>query len=53
MTLFENFRRAAQKRALYRRTVNELMHLDAAAAEDLGIFPGDVHRIAQRAVYGN
>jgi uncharacterized protein YjiS (DUF1127 family) len=47
-------RSVAEKRAAYNRTVAELSRLDRQfAIEDLGIYPGDAHRIAHKAVYGH
>ena len=46
-------RSAAAKRAAYRRTVAEISALSTEqGVEDLGIFPGDAHRIARKVVYG-
>jgi uncharacterized protein YjiS (DUF1127 family) len=46
-------RSAAEKRALYNRTVAEIQRLNRdVAIEDLGIYPGDAERIARKAVYG-
>jgi uncharacterized protein YjiS (DUF1127 family) len=52
MTLLTNLRDAAQKRAAYRRTLNELRGVPEHLAEDLGIYPGDARRLAREAVYG-
>jgi uncharacterized protein YjiS (DUF1127 family) len=52
MTLFTNLRTAVQKRAAYRRTVNELNAIPAYLAEDIGIYPGQAPRLAREAVYG-
>ncbi len=52
-TLIDRIRSAARKRALYNATVAELSALPTGlAVEDLGIYPGDAHTIARRAVYG-
>ena len=51
-TFFEQVRTEAAKRALYRRTRNEIASLSKRDAIDLGIFPGDAERIAHEAVYG-
>lgn len=45
-------REAAAKRALYRRTRDEIASLSQAEAADIGIFRGDAARIAYEAVYG-
>lgn len=53
MTIFDNIRTAARKRAAYRRTRAELAALpDTLALEDLGFYPGDAKQIARNAVYG-
>lgn len=53
MAFFDTLRTAAKKRAAYNRTVAEISAMDTRLAiEDLGIFPGDAHRIAMRTVYG-
>lgn len=51
-TFFAQVRLEAAKRALYRRTRNEIAGLSNRDAIDLGIYPGDAHRIAYQAVYG-
>jgi uncharacterized protein YjiS (DUF1127 family) len=51
-TFFEQIRSEAAKRALYRRTRDEIAALSNRDAIDLGIFPGDAERIAHQAVYG-
>ncbi|EAR49408.1 hypothetical protein OG2516_02993 [Oceanicola granulosus HTCC2516] len=51
--MFNTIRTAIHNRALYNRTRRELEALPTKlAVEDLGIFPGDAHRIASKAVYG-
>ena len=45
-------RTEAAKRALYRRTRNEIASLSNRDAIDLGIFPEDAKRIAREAVWG-
>ncbi len=50
--LIATYRANAAKRALYRRTRSEIAGLSNRDAIDLGIFPGDAHRIAHEAVYG-
>jgi uncharacterized protein YjiS (DUF1127 family) len=52
MSLFNQLRTAARKRAQYRRTVQELRGIPDHLAEDLGIYPGDSKRLARQAVYG-
>lgn len=49
---FAQVREEAAKRALYRRTRDEIARLSNAEAIDLGIYPGDAARIAREAVYG-
>lgn len=52
-TIIAQIRDAARKRALYNATVAEISALPSElAVEDLGIWPGDAHRIARKAVYG-
>lgn len=46
------YREAAAKRALYRRTRDEIAGMSRADALDLGIFPEDAARIARKAVWG-
>ena len=50
--LFATYRANAAKRALYRRTRDEIAQMPRAVALDLGIFPEDAERIAHRAVWG-
>lgn len=50
--LFAAYKDHAAKRALYRRTRDEIARLSSAEAIDLGIFPGDAERIAREAVWG-
>lgn len=53
MAFFASLRAAAKKRAAYNRTVVEISNLPVErAVEDMGIFPGDAHKIALRTVYG-
>ena len=42
----------AAKRALYRRTRDEIAAMPRAMARDLGIFPEDAAQIARKAVWG-
>ncbi len=51
-TLITLVREEAAKRALYRRTRNEIANLPRSIALDLGIFPEDADRIAREAVWG-
>jgi uncharacterized protein YjiS (DUF1127 family) len=50
--LMIQLRDAAAKRALYRRTRDEIAQMPRRVALDLGIFPEDAERIAQKAVWG-
>lgn len=50
--LFATLKANAAKRALYRRTRDEIARLSPAEALDLGIYPGDAARIAHEAVWG-
>jgi uncharacterized protein YjiS (DUF1127 family) len=50
--LFAAYRDFSAKRALYRRTRDELARLSPAEANDLGIAPADASRIAREAVWG-
>jgi uncharacterized protein YjiS (DUF1127 family) len=50
--LVRKFRRAAELRAAYRRTRDEIAGMPHDIALDLGIWPGDADRIARMAVYG-
>ena len=47
-----NYRANAAKRALYRRTRDEIASLPRQAALDLGIFPEDAARLARESVWG-
>ncbi len=49
---FARVREEAAKRALYRRTRDEIASLSNRDAIDLGIYPGDAARLARQAVYG-
>ena len=42
-----------KKRRLYNRTVREISRLPVDVALDLGIYKGDAHALAARAVYGD
>ena len=50
--LFASYRESAAKRALYRRTRDEIASLPRRVALDLGIFPEDAASIARKAVWG-
>jgi hypothetical protein len=50
--LLSGLRKAAAKRAEYRRIRDEIRHMPVAMALDLDIYPGDADKIAYRAVYG-
>ena len=50
--LIKTIKDAAQKRAAYRRIVNEIQIMSAREADDLGIARTDAHRIAHQAIYG-
>lgn len=51
-TIIAQLRDAAAKRALYRRTRDEIAGMPRRVALDLGIFPEDAERIARQAVWG-
>ena len=51
-TIISQIRDAAAKRALYRRTRDEIAQMPRSAALDLGIFPEDAEMIARKAVWG-
>ncbi|WP_203232327.1 hypothetical protein [Gemmobacter caeruleus] len=51
-TLIERIKSAAEKRARYTQTRDEIARLPLDVALDLNIYPGDAHRIAHEAVYG-
>ena len=51
-SLIASYRAAAAKRALYRRTRDEIAGMPRSVALDLGIFPEDAARIARQAVWG-
>ena len=46
------YRANAAKRALYRRTRDEIAAMPRQVALDLGIFPEDAARIARESVWG-
>ena len=49
---FAKAREAAAKRALYRRTRDEIAAMPRSLALDLGIFPEDAEQMARTAVWG-
>jgi uncharacterized protein YjiS (DUF1127 family) len=51
-SLFATYRANAAKRALYRRTRDEIAQMPRSLALDLGIFPEDAEQIAYKAVWG-
>jgi hypothetical protein len=52
LTMFDTLKTAAQNRARYLRTRDEIANLPADIALDIGLFPADADRIAHEAVYG-
>ena len=50
--LFATYRENAAKRALYRRTRDEIASMSRREALELGIYPEDAARIAHSAVWG-
>lgn len=52
MKVLMDLKAAAAKRALYRRTRDEIANMPAEVARDLNIYPGDAAHIAFEAVYG-
>jgi hypothetical protein len=52
MKVLLDLKAAAAKRALYRRTRDEIAAMPADVARDLNIYPGDAAEIAYHAVYG-
>jgi uncharacterized protein YjiS (DUF1127 family) len=51
-SIIAQLREAAAKRALYRRTRDEIAGMPRRVALDLGIFPEDAEAIAHQAVWG-
>lgn len=51
-TFMALIRDEAAKRALYRKTRNEIANLPRSVALDLGLLPEDADRIARQAVWG-
>ncbi len=51
-SLIAQIREEAAKRALYRRTRDEIAAMPRHIALDLGIFPEDAARLARQAVWG-
>jgi uncharacterized protein YjiS (DUF1127 family) len=52
LNMIAQFRAAAEKRALYRRTRDEIAGMPRRVALDLGIFPEDAAMMARKAVWG-
>lgn len=52
LNLFTNIRENAAKRALYRRTRDEIAAMPRSTAIDLGLFPEDAALMARKAVWG-
>ena len=52
MKLITTLKHAAARRAMYRRTRDEIAAMPREVALDLGIFPEDAAMIARAAVYG-
>jgi len=52
MTIFNDLRLRARRRAEYRRTLRALRALPIDTALDLDIYHGDAKTIARQAVYG-
>ncbi|MEO6300724.1 MAG: hypothetical protein ABIV25_10210 [Paracoccaceae bacterium] len=46
------YREAAAKRALFRKTRDEIASMSRSEALELGIYPEDASRIARQAVWG-
>ncbi len=51
-SIIAQLRESAAKRALYRRTRDEIAAMPRRVALDLGIFPEDAERIARETVWG-
>jgi uncharacterized protein YjiS (DUF1127 family) len=52
LNMIAQLRAAAEKRALYRRTRDEIAGMPRRVALDLGIFPEDAAMMARKAVWG-
>ena len=52
LTLIDALKAAAERRARFIRTRDEIARLPLDVALDLNIYPGDADRIAREAVYG-
>ncbi|MGB4828759.1 MAG: hypothetical protein WBP18_16080 [Paracoccaceae bacterium] len=52
LTMIATLKAAAEKRARYIRTRDEIARMPLDIALDLNIYPGDAARIAHEAVYG-
>ncbi|MGD9918273.1 MAG: hypothetical protein AB7U46_09650 [Paenirhodobacter sp.] len=50
--LIQRLRHAAERRARYLRTRDEIARMPLDIALDLEIYPGDAARLAREAVYG-
>ena len=50
--LIERLKSAADKRARFVQTRDEIARMPLDVALDLNIYPGDAHRIAYETVYG-
>ena len=51
-TVVEKLMAAARNQARYRQTRDEIARMPIDVALDLGIYPGDAHEIARKAVWG-
>lgn len=51
-SMIARLRFAAEKRAAYNRTVEEISRMPLDVALDLDIYRGDAHKLAYEAVYG-
>ena len=52
LTVIEKLMAAALNQARYRQTRDEIARMPLDIALDLGIYPGDAHQIARKAVWG-
>ena len=50
--LIVSFRQAAQRRAVYRRTLRELKALSVRELADLGLHPSIIEEVAREAAFG-
>ncbi|MDQ2065541.1 hypothetical protein Q9295_04090 [Xinfangfangia sp. CPCC 101601] len=53
ITLIQNIKEAARKRAAYVRTRDEIARMPMDLAWDLDIHPADAAQIARKVVYGS